>query len=473
MSQPRDRFPPQIKFIIGNEACERFSFYGMKNILTFFMINYLLTALPAPERTAQGEATYHLFVTAAYFFPLLGGYLSDRFLGKYRTIFYVSILYSLGQLCLALFVGNATGFYVGLALVALGTGGIKPCVSSLVGDQFTESNKHLVKRVFALFYWIINFGSFFASLTIPKVLEWYGPRIAFGIPGALMAISTIVLWAGRRQYVDLPPTGRNPHSFMRIVTDALRAEKTTGIHWLDRALAKHPAEAVEGAKAVLRVVLLCAPIPFFWALWDQKGSSWVVQATGMNRHIGPWEMAPSQMLVLNPLLVMLIIPFSEYVLYPAIERLGIRVTHLRRMGTGMFIAGISFATVGLIQVALDSNQSLSILWQSIPYLLLTLSEVLVSTTGLEFAYSQAPVSMKGTLMSFWLLTTSVGNLFTAWVSELNVWKGAAQFFFFAALIFGAGIVFAFLARWYVPRDWFVRDLPSKAEAEALPAADPA
>ena len=444
MTAAEDRFPPQIRYIIGNEGCERFSFYGMKNTLTFFLINYLLLTLPQPEREPIAKAQYHLFVSACYFTPLLGGYLSDRYLGKYRTIFWLSILYTLGNLCLALFVHEPTGFYVGLGLIALGTGGIKPCVSSFVGDQFTEKNKHLVKHVFALFYWIINFGSFFASMLIPKTLELYGSRVAFGIPGALMIAATLVFWAGRKLYVDVPPTGHNPHSFLRVMRDRLRGD----------AESKHPPEALEGARAVLRVMLIFAPIPIFWALWDQKGSTWIVQATQMDLVVGPWKLAASQLMALNPLLVMLIIPLNNFVIYPALERAGLQLTALRRIGAGMFITALSFGAVGLLQAMIDRGAMLSVLWQSVPYLLLTLGEVLVSTTGLEFAYTQAPREMKGTIMSIWLLAVTVGNLITAAVAALNVFKGAAQFFFFAGALVLAGVVFALLARRYVVKDFF-------------------
>ena len=132
------------------------------------------------EREAGAKAVFHLFVFGVYFTPLLGGFLADRFLGKYRTILYISLLYCAGHACLAAFSDSPSGFYTGLVLIALGSGGIKPCVSALVGDQFTQENKHLVNKVFAMFYWSINLGSFFASMLIPKTLRLFGPDVAFG-----------------------------------------------------------------------------------------------------------------------------------------------------------------------------------------------------------------------------------------------------------------------------------------------------
>ncbi|HVE85508.1 MAG TPA: MFS transporter, partial [Myxococcales bacterium] len=167
-----DRFPRQIPYIIGNEAAERFSFYGMRNVLTLFVTDYLLKSAP-PELKAEGGVVLHWFVMGVYFFPLIGGYIADRYWGKYRTILWLSILYAVGQAILPGFAGNRIGFYSGLFLIAVGSGGIKPCVSAFAGDQFDAENKHLLPRLFAVFYWSINLGSFFASLLIPII---FGPK---------------------------------------------------------------------------------------------------------------------------------------------------------------------------------------------------------------------------------------------------------------------------------------------------------
>src|ERR1044072_4368622 len=218
---PAAKPPSQVPFIIGNEACERFSFYGMRNILTPFLVSTLLLYAPEADRAGLAKDVFHSFVIGVYFFPLLGGWLSDRFFGKYNTIFWLSLVYCVGQACLAMFVTDRTGFYVGLSLIALGSGGIKPCVAAFVGDQFDQTNKHRAKVVFDAFYWIINFGSFFASLFMPIFLRYLGPAFAFGIPGVLMFISTAVLWLVRKHYVMIPPSPSNPHSFLRVSRDAI------------------------------------------------------------------------------------------------------------------------------------------------------------------------------------------------------------------------------------------------------------
>jgi POT family proton-dependent oligopeptide transporter len=146
-------FPPQIKYIIGNEVCERFSYYGMLGILELYLANRMKMGGDV------ATTTQHLFGTAVYFLPLAGGWLADRWLGRYWTILFISLFYCLGHGTLALFEGSLTGLYVGLGLIAIGAGGIKPCVSAFVGDQFKPSQHHLLTKIYGWFYWAINLGA--------------------------------------------------------------------------------------------------------------------------------------------------------------------------------------------------------------------------------------------------------------------------------------------------------------------------
>jgi POT family proton-dependent oligopeptide transporter len=504
-ADPAARIPRQISYIIGNEGCERFSFYGMRNILTVFLVSSLLMHLPAGDRAGAAKDVFHTFVIGVYFFPLLGGWLADRFFGKYHTIFWLSLVYCVGHLCLALFESNRTGFYTGLALIALGSGGIKPCVASFVGDQFDQTNKHRAKVVFDAFYWMINFGSFFASLLMPVFLKQLGAAIAFGIPGALMFIATVIFWLGRRHYVLLPPSPPNPHSFLNVARTAL-ASGTPGQVlagaggvlalgslaftadfgivialclalvslitfgglgvWLQLpgARGRHPDGAVEGVRSVLRVLVLFALVTPFWSLFDQKASTWVLQADAMTK---PSWFQSSQMQALNPLLVMILIPFNNLVLYPALKRFGYEMTALRRMTAGIAFSGLAWIVVGLMQMVLDGGHAFTITWQVLPYALLTLGEVLVSATGLEFAYSQAPPAMKGALMSFWNLSVTIGNLWvlvvnagvkndtvTNFIASTGFGVTAFQMFFFAAFAFAAALAFGLVARNYRTVDYY-------------------
>ena len=452
------RLPRQIPYIIGNEACERFSFYGMRNILVPFLISSMLLAYLPDQAAREGAAKdlFHSFVIGVYFFPLLGGWLSDRYFGKYNTVLWFSLIYCAGHACLAMFESHATGFYTGLFLIALGSGGIKPLVVSFCGDQFDQSNKSMAKVVFDAFYWIINFGSFFASLLMPLVLRSWGPAWAFGIPGILMFIATLVFWLGRKQYVNVPPSrGDDPDGFLEVVKSALLRNghgagtfvagvsvaaavvmlglwATNAAIWpegwgfvitaclalgaliagigfgtsmqLERARGRHPDAAIDGVRAVLRILIVFALVTPFWSLFDQKASTWVIQGKAM---LIPHELwwwpswlvkDATQMQALNPLLVMLLIPFNNLVLYPGLRRLGFQVTALRRMGWGIAISGVSWVVAGVLQLWIEGGAEVSLAWQSLPYLLLTFGEVLVSATALEFAYSQAPMAMKGVIM---------------------------------------------------------------------------
>jgi POT family proton-dependent oligopeptide transporter len=525
----RARLPRQIAYIIGNEGCERFSFYGMRNILTQFLVSSVLLfaateVVSQAEREGAAKEVFHTFVLGVYFFPLLGGWLSDRFLGKYRTILYLSLIYCVGHACLAMFEHSKAGFFTGLFLIALGSGGIKPCVSAFVGDQFDQSNKSLAKVVFDAFYWIINFGSFFASLLMPIFLREFGASVAFGIPGVLMFIATVIFWLGRRQYVCVPPSPPHPDSFLRVARTALFAPRPggagrpglvlagigsmvalalvllgfvdlgrmllahadpllgvaqswclalvvviafagAGTWWqLDRARVAHSGESVDGVRSVLRILVLFFLVTPFWSLFDQKASTWVLQASGMTK---PRWFEPSQMQAVNPLLVMLLIPLNNLVLYPFLRRWGFEPTALRRMGAGIALSGLSWVAVGALQLALDAGQPLSIAWQLLPYVLLTLGEVLVSATGLEFAYSQAPAAMKGAIMAFWSLSVTVGNLWvllvnagvrsdavTQVIAQSGLGVVSFQMFFFAAFAFLAALAFGLYAARYPLADHY-------------------
>src|SRR5512137_183169 len=165
---PRDRFPPQIKYLALNEGCERFSFYGMSSILTIYMVTFL------GVRESDAEANYHLFVFAVYLTPLAGAWLADRFLGRYRVILWLSLGYVAGHAAIAFWEGPG-GLLLGLALISAGAGGIKPCAAAYVGDQFGPGQRGMLERVYDLYYWMINLGSFTSMLLIPDLLERFGP----------------------------------------------------------------------------------------------------------------------------------------------------------------------------------------------------------------------------------------------------------------------------------------------------------
>jgi POT family proton-dependent oligopeptide transporter len=446
-----NKFPSQIKYIVGNEACERYSYYGMRSILTVFMIQVLLF------QEAEATSTYHLFAGACYLFPLLGAYISDRIWGKYKTILNLSLVYCLGHAVLAIWE-TKLGLYWGLGLIALGSGGIKPCVSAHVGDQFKASQSHLLKKVYELFYFMINFGSFFSTIITPWTLKAYGPSVAFGIPGVLMFFATIVFWMGRHDYVHVPPSKSDGHGVLDVLVSAFKnsSNRMPNESFLDGALKDHSKEQVDAVKAVIDIAKLFAAISVFWALFDQHGSSWVIQAMNMDLNFMGIEFEASQISAWNPIMVMGLIPLFSMGLYPMLDKMGFKTTPIRRMTWGMFVGAASFAMIGLLQMWMDSTgDKINVMWQFFPYLVITMAEVMISITGLEFAYTQAPRSMKSSVMSIWLLTVFFGNLITAYVSKVNFFPVASTgyFMFFAILMAVFALIFWFMGTRYKVKNY--------------------
>jgi POT family proton-dependent oligopeptide transporter len=390
-----DKMPSGIPYIIGNEAAERFSFYGMKAALVIFMTQYLhLMGNTAgdPMSSARANENVHWFVLAIYITPLMGAFLSDRYWGKYKTIIILSLVYCAGHAALAFmgFAGPAVWWLLaGLGLIAIGGGGIKPCVSAHVGDQFGINNQHLLTRVFNWFYFSINFGAVLSNIFIPWTLKWYGPHWAFGVPGVLMAIATLLFWMGRNQFVHIPPAGK---TFTEEILSA------------------------EGLKTIGKVCSIFLFIPIFWALFDQTASSWVFQAIDMDRELFGIEILPSQVQAANPFLILILIPIFTYLIYPAIDKVW-KLTALRKIGIGLFVTAIAFAISAIIQEWIDAGQRPNISWQILAYILLTSAEIMVSIVCLEFAYTQAPKSMKSMIMSIFLVTVALGNGITAAINN--------------------------------------------------------
>ena len=389
--------PKGIPYIIGNEAAERFSFYGMKGILVVFMTKYLHILTDNPNLAAMNKAAaieqYHNFTSWVYLTPILGALLADTLLGKYRTIISLSLVYCLGHLTLALMgSGGLTPeawMMTGLALISLGSGGIKPCVSAHVGDQFGESNATWLTKVFGWFYISINVGAFISTILTPWLLEWYGPHLAFGIPGILMAIATYVFWLGRKKFIHIQPKG------MGFIRETFSRE---------------------GLRTMTKLAIIFSFVAVFWALFDQTGSSWVLQAEDLNRNWLGVHWLPSQIQAINPIMIVIMVPIFAFGIYPVLDKV-FPLTPLRKVSIGLFVMVIGFAMVSVVQQWVDQGQQPSIGWQIFAYAILTSSEVMVSITCLEFAYTQAPRSMKSVIMALFLMSVSLGNFFTAGVNS--------------------------------------------------------
>lgn len=525
-----NRWPPQIKYIVGNEACERFSYYGMRSILAGYITGEVIKGgLGQSNDTAT--SIIHLFVFVNYFMPLLGAWLSDRIIGRYHTILWVSLFYCAGHGVLACsdlshtVQGKMILLCAGLGLIAFGSGGIKPCVSAFMGDQFKPEQSHLLQKAYGAFYWSINLGSFFSFLVIPFVKNHSGYSLAFAVPGILMAIATFVFWLGTKYYTRVPPS-RETHKagffdvffaawrqsaspllplhtllttiglpllamigltyfsvystvahhvspavhnlgwaslicaglwYASVVLSSLLGKIQLPDNFWQGARSSYGESEINAARSVGPILFVFALIPVFFSLFDQTNSTWVLQGEKMvpfkflDFQIGAEEMQSA-----NPALVMILVPILTILIYP---RAGKFASPLRRMSVGMFVAAFSYVVVAMIQSRVDANQQISVLWQIVPYTILTTAEVLVSTTGLEFAFREAAPEMKSLVMSFWLLTIALGDLLVAGITEIFAKPGAqsesvstSRFLLYAGLTFIVAILFSIVAARYQYRD---------------------
>ena len=548
-----DRWPAQIKFIVGNEACERFSYYGMRSILAGYITGEVLKG-GLGQDVDSSTNIIHAFVSANYFMPLFGAWLSDKLIGRYHTILWVSLFYCAGHGVLACsdFAGGVHGklicLYVGLALIAFGSGGIKPCVSAFMGDQFRAEQSHLIQKAYGAFYWAINLGSFFSFLVIPWVKNHYRYSWAFAVPGVLMGIATFVFWLGTKKYVRVPPSRKTrsagfiPVFFnayanrassgfgpllnilttlgaplfvivaLTIVAFAEMSLVTRAIGWAAvictalwyasvlvtsllgkfdpgdnfwaGAQKRYTEKEISAARSVSPILFVMALIPIFWSLFDQSNSTWVLQGEKMTPYNlpdiwfptfdvlrnwfqglakSPFELVrlsigAEEMQSMNPLIVMVLVPLFTLGVYP---RMGKFASPLRRMSYGMFFAAVSYLIVAALQKKIEAGVQLSVMWQTVPYIVLTAGEVLLSTTGLEFAFREASAELKSTIMSFWLLTVTVGDLFVVGITKLFSEAGAGnraasvstnRFLLYAGLTFVVAILFSVIASTYKYRD---------------------
>jgi len=454
--------PKAVPYIIGNEAAERFSFYGIRSIMSTFLVaqffNPAMNPLLQNVAEAKSNEMVHMFVFFAYLAPMVGGIVADWFFGKYKVILYVSILYATGNLVLALSTGNLTLFSIGLFVIAAAAGGIKSCVSANVGDQFDRSNEHLLSKMYGWFYFTINTGSIVATLAIPFIYNNYGPKLAFGIPGVLMCMATLIFWMGRKKYVRVPPSGIKKENFISISAYAIAKSfsNRNGLTVWQAVGEKFSAKSIDGVKAVYRILMIFAFTPIFWALWDQNLAEWVLQAKKLDLSglsLFGHHFYAEQINTFNPVFLVSMIPVMTYGIFPLCEKMGIKVTPLRKIGAGLFLMAVTFVIIALLQESIDKGGHPNVWWQILAYLLLAIAEILVSVTCLEYAYTHSPKSMKSTMSALYLLGISLGNYFDSLVNKsianggfFAQYTGAKYYWLFIEIITAFFVLYLFVAK---------------------------
>lgn len=465
MNKKTGKLPSGIFYIMSNEMAERFSYYGMTAILTTFLVRQFFNptgdATLSTVANAKSNHLVHLFFSLVYFLPILGGIIADWFWGRYKTVLYLSLVYCLGHFLLFLFPDNINGFTVGLICIAIGAGGIKPCVSAIVGDQFDESNKHLISTAFALFFFCINTGAFLSQLTIPYISSKWGYSWAFAVPGILMGIATIMFIAGRKKYKLIPPCGVKKENFIAINFYALTHQnlKKPGEKFLDVAKNKYSEASVNGVKAVWRILVFFSMVPIFYTLYYQSTSEWILQATQLDLHFFGVTWLPEQIQSSNGITILIFIPLLTYVLFPFLEKKGFSITPLGKFGAGFIATVISLVIIYWLQLQIDKGAHPNVGWQFCSYTLLTIAEILIYQTGMEYAYTQAPESMKSTIMAFLFLCLSIGNFILSLISGsiashgwFSFLTGASYYLFFVVMMVVATLVYYFIIKRYLTKN---------------------
>eukprot|EP00055_Hartaetosiga_balthica_P013406 m.68744 g.68744 ORF g.68744 m.68744 type:complete len:809 (+) comp8256_c1_seq1:40-2466(+) len=365
------KYPTPMPFIIGQEFCERFCYYGMRSILVLYFTNYF--------GFTDDKATvyYHTFILLSYLTTIFGGMMADSSLGKYRTILYLSIVYLVGITVVSVTAipsisgdpPSWAGVFSGLLLIAIGTGGIKPCVAAFGGDQFSQNQQHLLASFFAAFYFSINAGSAISSVITPKLradVHCFGEdecySLAFGVPAILLAVATVVFVIGKKSYRNRIPTRNVVLDFSKAMKIAMKHKFSRSTppspHWLDPAKQKFGEEFIADIRQMLSVLVLFLPAPLFWALFDQQGSRWTLQAEQMKMFnmgaLGRFQ--PDMMQSANPILVLILIPFFDSGIYPLLRKLRIPHKPLQRMTMGMILCALAFLSSAFLQIRIDASK---------------------------------------------------------------------------------------------------------------------
>ncbi|KAH1115127.1 hypothetical protein J1N35_008505 [Gossypium stocksii] len=471
-------------FIIGNECCERLAYYGMSSNLVRYFKHRLNQHTSVATRNNQNWSG------TCYITPLIGAFLADAYLGRYWTIALFSIIYVFGMTLLAMSatvhgikprcytedncdptVTQSAVFFVALYLVALGTGGIKPCVSSYGADQFDdtdETEKKHKSSFFNWFYFSINIGALIAS----SVLVWVQDNVSwgwgFGIPAIAMAIAVVFFFSGTRLYRNQKPGGspltrlcqvvvasfRKCHvavpadkSLLYETTDAesnikgsRKVEHTEDLSFFDKAAVEIESDDIKGTvnswrlctvtqveelKAVIRLLPIWTTGIIFAAVYSQMSNLFVLQGERMNTHVGnsTFKIPPASLSIFDTLSVIFWVPIYDRIIVPVTRKFtGHKngLTQLQRMGIGLFISIFAMVVAAILELERlrevrrhnyyeVKEMPMTIFWQVPQYFLIGCAEVFTLIGQLEFFYEQAPDAMRSFCSALQLTTIALGN----------------------------------------------------------------
>ncbi|NRA44516.1 MAG: peptide MFS transporter [Oligoflexales bacterium] len=437
--------PKGLFILFFTELWERFSYYGMRAILVLYMISLTTDKNPGfgwDEATALG--IYGWYTMAVYLASIPGGIIADRFLGQKKTVMLGGALLCAGHIVLA--INAMWAFFLGLALIVLGVGALKPNISTMVGGLYEPSD---IRREsgFTIFYIGINLGAFLAALLVGFVGEQIGWHYGFGLAGIGMLIGQAVYIMGQKHL------------------------KHVGNKYLDESseggLSKQPLSPVEKDRIIVLLISFLIVI-VFWGAFEQAGGLMnIYTKQKINRMMFGFEIPASTFQSLNPLFIMM---FGTLVAtyWMGRKRKNKESSSLFKMAVGTMIMGLGFLLMSFaaLETQTSSNGQAAMFWLVGAYFLHTIGELCASPVALSFITRLAPAKYASIMMGVFFACTGLGNKIAGLVGEAAQDAGELQIFtgiFGFCLVFGL-LILAFLGK--------LKQLTHGAEDDLFPVAGP-
>jgi POT family proton-dependent oligopeptide transporter len=424
-SEKLDRQPPGLFLLFGVEMWERFSFYGMRAFLTLFLIS---SAGGFGWSKEQASHLYGWYQGLVYLTPLLGGYLADRLIGTHRSVIIGGIIIASGHFCLA--VPAKPTFFLGLALIILGTGFFKSNISTMVGQLYSENDRRR-DAAFTIFYMGINLGASIGQIICPKLADRYNWHVGFSAAGFGMVLGLVVYLAFKRRF--LGTIGDVPASRAGRQKDSARQPLTA-----------------EEKKGVAAIAILAFFNIFFWMAFEQAGSSMTFFAEERTRRmfLGINFLAPYFQSV-NSISVILLAPVFAW-LWTILEARNRAPSTPVRFAFGLFLLGSGFIVLVIGARLSDGGIRISPLWLIVTYVLHTCGELCLSPVGLSMVTKLAPARFASLAMGAWFFSMFISDLMAGFIAGtvekvekgqlFHLLGGQADFFLmFVVSTFAAGI----------------------------------
>ncbi|KAH8350212.1 hypothetical protein KR067_006845 [Drosophila pandora] len=486
------RYPRAVFFVLATKFFEAFAANGIRTVLAL----YLRDDLNFTE--SFSTVVLHIFNFFGQFCPIIGAVLADSYMGNVRTISAFCFLYAFGWLLLTLTSLPTIGVpmvlmvSIALLLIAVGNGSIRACITSLGALQFKlpEQSVHLAEY-FSFYYFVYYFGIFLSKILPPLVraktqcldkTDCY-PAV-FGTLGSSFLVAWVIFLIGKCFYKSEKLAADNIlFKFCGCIKTALvekwRRRKTPKrpSYWLHNAVGAYDEGFVNDVSRVLRISKLFLPLPFYFALLAQQDSSWTFQATQMNTTLLGVTIQPDQAKAVGPIFLFMLIPLWQYVTAPLLRHyFNWELKPLHSVTVGGIFSAAAFFCAGAVQERIQNSpaQTVNIVWQLPQFLLLMLGELLLSIPGLQFAFTQAPTSMKSVVTAAWFLNNAFGNLIVVVVTELGIFSSQMDgYFFYGVIMLVCIILFALLAFDYTLQErkggLYLRGLDGDLEEMDIPS----